>query len=147
MADNAVNLVVKLRSIDSLSNSLKKINEAVGDTNKKLRDLERTQKQINGFKDLQGASAKTAKSIEDASKKVKDLRQQLIAAENPSKALKREYSQSTRELKSLQQQQTKQNQALNDTRIKMQEAGIPINRLNSYERELSNSIKQTTIQL
>ena len=144
---NAVELIVKLKALDKLSEPLKKLNTAVQTTNSRLQALKSRQAEIADYKKLSQTLNDTGSALSKAKENAKNLERQLISVQNPTAKMKQEYAKARQEVTKLSAQQKSQTETLNKAKTALQQAGVPVNNLSSYNAKLTQSINKANQQL
>lgn len=143
-----LNLVDKatapLRSISSRSSEATRKLKEMRD---KVKELQKTQGDINSFKAMNRAIKDNAAAQTQAQQKVKALAEQIRNASNPSKALTREFEKAREAAKALKQQHHDQAAQLQNLRQKLQQAGISTNQLGQHEQRLRQQTEQANQSL
>ncbi|MCS6537755.1 hypothetical protein NYP79_32315, partial [Pseudomonas aeruginosa] len=79
---------------------------------------------MRAFRTQRGALEQVSTALAAQQARVKALAQQMAAAGNPTRALTRDYNRAIREAGFLKQQHLQQNQALQQLRTRLSNAGI-----------------------
>lgn len=139
---------------DKLSAPLSRIRGASGASAKSIKDLrdklgglEKTQKDVGKFRDLQKGLSETSIKMREAQNRSNELAAKMRSTAQPTAALRREFNQATRAAEDLKNKHGQQSQELQRLRSTLSSAGISTKNLSRDERELRSNISQTTQQL
>lgn len=140
---NDLRLRVLLSAIDRVTAPLRGIQrqssvagQALKATRDKLKALNESQKQINGFRELKQGLGATQTALQAARLKTQQLGQTLAQTQNPTRAMTREFEQAKRAMQQLKQQEIAQTQQLQQMRQRLNAAGISTRSLGEHERRL-----------
>lgn len=140
---NDLRLRVLLSAIDRVTAPLRGIQrqssvagQALKATRDKLKALNESQKQINGFRELKQGLGATQTALQAARLKTQQLGQTLAQTQNPTRAMTREFEQAKRAMQQLKQQEIAQTQQLQQMRQRLKAAGISTRSLGEHERRL-----------
>ena len=102
---DTMRLKVELEAINKASGPIRDmlkgttaLSKGVKEARDKLRELTAQQKQLDGFREASARVTETGKAMQEAGRKVRELRDALIASEAPSKNMTKEYQAAAREL-------------------------------------------------
>lgn len=147
MSSQALNLQVLFRGVDRLTGPLRQVTANVKRTRDELRQLEQTQRQLSGYRNLQNQLTGTGTALDQARQRARALQQELVATERPTKALRAAYTAATREVRSLTTAKQSQTQRLTALRQQLQASGLSTSNLAGQERRLADNISQVNARL
>ncbi len=108
-----------------------------------LREIERAQGDIAGFRKLKTGLGDTGTALRTARTRMAGLRQEIAAADKPTAALTRALSRAEREVTTLEATERKQAQSLQEMSLRLHTAGIDTNYLARHQRRLRTEAVQT----
>jgi TP901 family phage tail tape measure protein len=151
---NDLKLRVLLNAIDQATKPLRAIQrqsaeagQALKAAREKLKNLNDSQKQIGGFRELKQGLSATRAALEGARAHTQQLGRVLAQTRNPTRAMTREFEQAKRALQQLKGQETDQTLQLQQMRHKLQAAGISTRTLSEHERRLRQDISGANQQM
>ena len=105
---DTMRLKVELEAINKASGPIRDmlkgttaLSKGVKEAQHKLRELNAQQKQLEGFREASARVTETGKAMQEAGRKVRELRDALVASETPTQNMKKEYQAAARELRNL----------------------------------------------
>ncbi|NWB91618.1 phage tail tape measure protein [Pseudomonas agarici] len=113
----------------------------------RLKGLNESQKQINGFRELKQGLSSTRTELQAAHQRTQALGRALSQTQNPTRAMTREFEQAKRAMQQLKQQETAQTQQLQQMRQRLNAAGISTRSLGEHERRLRQDIINANQQM
>lgn len=116
-------------------------------TRDRLRDLDRAQADINGFRELKAGLRSTEAKMGEAQARVAALARQMSAADAPTKKLAAEFARAKRDAAALKNEHTQQSARLQQLRDRLGAAGVATGNLSSHERRLRGDIARTNEEL
>jgi len=116
-------------------------------TREQLKQLERQQSDISGWRALNNATKQTTQAISTNRDRVRELSRQMAQTSNPTKALTNDFRRAVREAHALKQKHQEQQRQLQGLRGRLNQAGISTRDLSSHERTLRQRIDSTNTQL
>jgi len=147
-------LKVELEAINKASGPLRDmlkgttaLSQGVKEARDRLRELNTQQKQLEGFRAANARVTETAQAMQEAGRRVRELRDALIASANPSKNMTTEYQAAARELRNLTKANERAKEAQASAAVDMQRAKIPVEELASRQANLARQIETTTRSL
>lgn len=150
----SLRLQVILGAVDQLTRPLQgmmqgshKLSGAVKDARDRLRDLEAQQKRIGNYTGATQALTDNARALGTARDKLRALRDQIIATEQPSRELNEQYKATRREVKQLERDNTRLARTQSDARTQIERSGLPVSQLATRQRELAAQIDRANGQL
>jgi TP901 family phage tail tape measure protein len=153
MANN-LQLRVLLNAIDKVTGPLRGIQrqstlagQALKAARDRLKGLNDSQKQINGFRELKQGLSSTRTELRSAQERTQALGRALSQTQNPTRAMTREFEQAKRAMQQLKQQETAQTQQLQQMRQRLNAAGISTRSLGEHERRLRQDIINANQQM
>ncbi|MGO4222123.1 phage tail tape measure protein [Lysobacter sp. TAF61] len=149
MAD--LKLQVILSAIDRATAPLRKITTGSSSTAQalkaarlQLRDLDRTQNQVQGFRRLSAQAGESGLAMKAAHQKAAQLRAEMAGVDAPTQKAARALAKAEREAVKLKNAHLGNLRALKESKGELASAGIAINRLSEHERHLRAEISRTT---
>ncbi|WP_421865166.1 phage tail tape measure protein [Motiliproteus sp.] len=140
--------------VEKASAPLRKVDKSAGataDTLKQTRDqlkqLQRQQKDVSSFRELQRATKQNRSEFAQATEVSKRLKRQLEATENPTKKLTREHERAARRVEQLKSKQIGYLKTLKDSRAKLEQAGVSTRKLADYQKQLDRRTQQASESL
>ncbi|WP_028696137.1 phage tail tape measure protein [Pseudomonas cremoricolorata] len=140
---NDLRLSVLLSTIDRATAPLRRINQGSQDTarglkaaRERLRELNTQQRDIAGWRTQLNQSRQTAQALQQAQERVRAVARQMAAAGAPIQAMTQQMRNAVAEARRLSQAQQQQAANLQQTRTRLQAAGIQTRNLASHERDL-----------
>lgn len=150
----SLRLQVILGAVDQLTRPLQgmmqgshKLSGAVKEARDRLRDLEAQQKRIGNYTGATQALTDNARALGTARDKLRALRDQIIATEQPSRELNEKYKATRREVKQLERDNTRLARTQADARTQIERSGLPVSQLATRQRELAAQIDRANGQL
>lgn len=147
-------LRIELEAINKASGPLRDmlkgttaLSQGVKEARDRLRELNTQQKQLDGFRAATARVTETAQAMQEAGRRVRELRDALIASANPSKNMTTEYQAAARELRNLTNANERAKEAQASAAVDMQRAKIPVEELASRQANLARQIETTTRSL
>ncbi|MCY1285128.1 tape measure domain protein [compost metagenome] len=102
-----------------------------------VREVEKPLRQANTFRDVSQSLEGTQRQIGAAKDRLRQLRDEMVRTEAPSKELQADYRNATNELKRLERQESAQIGQLRSYRSELQAAGVDVGNLAEEQRRLS----------
>lgn len=151
---NDLQLKVILQAVDRLSAPLKRAvagstatARAVKDLRDRMRDLNRAQSQIDGFRTVARQAAITGHNLQAAQERVRALAQQMAQAGGPSRQLAREFAAAKQEAGALKTQHTELIAKQQRLRSALEAAGHSTRNLAEHQRTLKSDAAAATTAL
>lgn len=145
---------VLLKGIDQLTRPLRTITtgstgaaKAIAATKTELQALNKTQRDIDGFRDLKTGTKNLGLQLADARAGAKRLKDEIAASENPTRKQARALATSEREVAKLSKRYTENMDKLRALRTRMEAAGVTTGNLDQHEKRLAASIATTNGRL
>lgn len=113
-----------------------KLAQSLKATRDRLKDIERAQNSIAGFRELKAGLRTTGTDLTAAQAKVRTLAQQMAATSSPTKKLTSDFAKAKREAATLGTEFTKQSADLQRMRDRMAAAGVSTSGLAQHEARL-----------
>lgn len=152
--DKSLRIQVLLQAVDKLTRPLrdvvagaKGVNKEIGETRKRLKDLQRAGDEVRAFRGLAQDLRRTDAEMAAAQQKVDGLARKLRDVEKPTRAMSAEFRRAQADSRALKQRHQEQSAELERLRRRLGEAGASTHRLGSYERELRGEISRTNAEL
>ena len=154
MTSQSLKLQVALNAVDKLTGPLQSmlkgstgLAKGIKGVKDQLADLNTQQKRLDGFtKSTEALNANRA-ALDRARDRVRELRAEVIASDDPHKKLTDAYRQARREAMKLERHQEALVRAHDDARRNVERLGTPINRLADRQRTLSQEIAKANDHL
>ncbi len=121
--------------------------QALKATRDRLKDLDRAQADVAGFRALKTGLAQTEAQLTEAQQRVARLAREMAQAEAPTKRLTSEFAKAKREAGGLKREHEQQATELQRMRARLGEAGIGTSDLARHERRLRDEIARTNGEL
>ena len=151
---NDLRIQVLLNAIDRVTAPLRSIQrqssvagQALKAARDKLKALNDSQRQLNGFRELKQGLSSTRTELQAAQQRTQALGRALAQTQNPTRAMTREFEQAKRAMQQLKQQETAQTQQLQQMRQRLNAAGISTRSLGEHERRLRQDIINANQQM
>lgn len=109
-----------------------------------VEQLQRPLNQIASVRDLQASLVENSKQLNDVRDRVRDLANELIASEKPTKAQQMAYRAATTEAKTLEQAISGQKSQLAQLSASLKSAGVDTNYLSNEQKRLSEDLAQAS---
>ncbi len=120
---------------------------ALGLTRDKLKEIERAQGDIAGFRVLKAGLHSTEQQMQAAQQRASALGREMAQTSNPTKALARDFAKAKGDAERLTRQHQAETRELGQLRDRLRTAGIATNDLARHERELRNNARQTNEEI
>lgn len=151
---NDLNLRVLFGLVDSVTRPLRNILSAnnqtatsLQETRNRLKELNKTQRDIGALRDLRAGMNATAGELAQARAKVASLAQAMRASGPPTAAMVREFEAAKVAAARLTQEHRDQHIQLHQLRTRLSGAGIDTRNLAQHERELRQNMQRTTEEM
>lgn len=135
------------RPLRDIANGSSRAAQALRGTRDRLKEIERAQADVGGFRELRAGLKSTEQAMQAAQTRLGQLTQKIQATENPTRAMTREFEKAKRE----EQQLTSQHQAdareLQELSLRLHTAGGDVNDLAGYQRRLRTAAVETNREL
>ncbi len=116
-------------------------------TRDRLKEIERAQADVAGFRQLKTGLRSTEQELTQAQSKVATLARAMNETSAPTKAMARDFARARTEAQKLEQQHTRETQELQQLRDRLRAAGIATTDLARHERELRRDVDATNREL
>lgn len=147
-------LQVLLNAVDRVSGPLRKIlggtsatAKALKEAKDRLRDLNRTQEQVQGFRKISAQASESAVALKAAQQKAAQLRAGMAGLENPTKKATLALDRAERSVGKLRRAHLDNLRALKDSKAGLDRSGLAVNKLAEHERRLRAETDRTTDQI
>ncbi|MFZ3485750.1 phage tail tape measure protein [Sphingomonas sp. 3-13AW] len=154
MADRNLRIRMLMEAADRVSRPLKDIaggsraaSAELRGTRDRLREIDRAQEQIQGFRTLKLGMRQTEQQMQSAQARVTALGREMAQATTPTRAMTREFEKAKREAGQLERQHRSEAIQLGELRTRLREAGIETRDLARHERELRERARDTNREL
>ncbi|MGO1072698.1 phage tail tape measure protein [Lysobacter sp. CA199] len=150
MSSNNLKLQVLLAAIDRVTGPLRKITGGTNTTARalkaakdRLRELDRAQTQMQGFRRLSAQATDSGNAMKAAHQRAAQLRASMAGVENPSQRAARALAKAERESTKLKNAHIGNLRALKSAKAELVAAGIEIKKLGENERRVRLEMTQT----
>lgn len=133
-----------LRSITGSSSATSK---ALRETRQRLKELQKAQDDLKGFRDLKAGTAKLHGELKTAQQRTTALGQAIAGTATSTRAQQREFAAAKRQASTLERQYNQNVQRLQTMRQALGAAGINTRNLAQHEIQLRSDIAATTRQM
>ena len=116
-------------------------------TRDRLKEIERAQADVAGFRQLKTGLRSTEQDLTRAQSKVATLARAMSETSAPTKAMARDFARARTEAQKLEQQHTRETQELQQLRDRLRAAGIATTDLARHERELRRDVDATNREI
>ncbi|SFR79737.1 phage tail tape measure protein [Sphingomonas jatrophae] len=151
MADRDLRIRMLLQAADKVTRPLRdiaggstKAGQALKVTRDRLKEIERAQADLQGFRQLKTGLRDTERASEAAQTKVGQLARAIAAAEKPNRQMSRDLERARRESQALTRQRDQELSQLQEFRTRLDAAGISTRNLVRHERELRDAAARTS---
>lgn len=135
------------RPLRDMAGGSRAASQALATTRDRLKQLERAQADIAGFRALKMGLRSTEAELQTARQRVTELGRAMGQTQNPTRAMTRDFQRAKQEAERLERQHAQETRQLGDLRTRMREAGIATNELARHEREVRRAIEGTNQEL
>lgn len=135
------------RPLREMAGGSTKAAQALKATRDRLKEIERAQADIKGFRELKLGLRASEQAMQTARAKATELGRALAQADTPTRALTRDFNRAKKEAEQLSQQHQADSQKLDTLRSRLREAGVATTDLVRHERELRREAARTTEQI
>ena len=133
-----------LRAIAGSSSNTSK---ALRETRQRLKELEKAQADLKGFRELKAGTQQLATHMNAARTRATELGKAIAATTAPTRAQRREFDAARRQADALGKQYQAQTQRLQRMRATMAAAGLDTRKLAQHERQLRDDVAASTQQM
>ncbi|MDW5418908.1 phage tail tape measure protein [Iodobacter sp. CM08] len=147
-------LEVVLKAIDKFTapfkgvlNQSKAVSKQVGELKNKMKDLDKTQGNIDSFKKLSRDTAQSSLQMKAAQERATALGKSLAEAANPTKKMSTEFNRAKKEAAELAAKHTQLVSRQQSLRTSLNAAGVSTRNLSQHQRELRQNATSTTAAL
>lgn len=151
---NDLRLQVLLNAIDRVTAPLRSIQRQSGEAAQalkaardRLKGLNDSQKQINGFRELKQGLSSTRTELQAAQQRTQELGRALSQTQNPTRAMKRDFERARTALQRLKDQETAQTRQLQTMRQSLQAAGISTRNLGQHSTQLRADMARANAEI
>ncbi|MBN8493068.1 MAG: phage tail tape measure protein [Burkholderiales bacterium] len=151
---DALRLRIELEAINRATGPLRDIlkgstalGKSIKETKARLKELETQGKQLESFKEVTSRLNETGAALNTARQRVRELRAEIIAADNPSKNLTDSYRQARSEVQKLERAHERATDAQRQANEDMRKAGVPVDELARRHANLAREISGARAQL
>ena len=135
------------RPLRDIANGSTRTAQALRATRDQLKEIERAQADVGGFRELRAGLRSTEQAMQAAQTRVGQLSQKLQATENPTRAMTREFERAKHEEQQLTRQHGLESRELQELSLRLNTAGIEVNDLATHQRRLRTEAMQTNREL
>lgn len=154
MAESNLRLNVIMGMVDRITAPMQQVTSQTGRMSDEIKasqnELERlgtTSNDIAKFRNLKRGVADTGQEMEAAQRRVDALARQMREAENPSRSLTQEFNKARREVDNLRGAHDRENRELEETRRRLNDAGVSTKDLNGATRRIREETQRYTDDL
>jgi len=133
-----------LRAIAGSSSNTSK---ALRETRQRLKELEKAQADLKGFRELKTGTQQLATQMNAARTRATELGKAIAATTAPTRAQRREFDAARRQADALGKQYQAQTRRLQTMRANMAAAGMDTRKLAQHERQLRDAVAASTQQM
>jgi phage-related tail protein len=133
-----------LRAIAGSSSTTSK---ALRETRQRLKELEKAQGELKGFRALKAGTQQLAMQMHAARSRATELGKAIAATTAPTRAQRREFEAARRQADALSKQYQLQMRRLQSMRTTLSAAGMDTRKLAQHERQLRDAIAASTQQM
>ncbi len=135
------------RPLRDIAGASGKTAQALKATRDRLKEIDRAQSDIAGFRQLKAGLRSTESDLAAAKTKVTALARAISQTEAPTRAMTREFARARTEAQRLDQQHQRETQQLQQLRDRLRAAGVATSDLARHERELRRDAEGTNREL
>jgi len=135
------------RPLRDIAGGSRAASQALAGTRDRLKDLERAQGDIAGFRALKMGLRSTETDLQAARQRVTELGRAMGQTSNPTRAMTRDFQRAKQEAERLERQHAQETRQLGDLRTRLGQAGIATTDLARHERELRREVAGTNQEL
>ncbi|KQN29693.1 phage tail tape measure protein [Sphingomonas sp. Leaf38] len=135
------------RPLRDIASGSSRAAQALKATRDRLKEIERAQADVGGFRELKAGLRTTEQSMQSAQTRVAALAREMQQTENPARALSREFERAKREAQQLTRQHDAESRELQTLRDRLRAAGVSTADLGRHERELRDHAADTNREL
>ncbi|BAU76129.1 tape measure protein [Metapseudomonas furukawaii] len=132
-----MNPEVELRLTADLDDAAREVAGFRKEFGRLVQEVEKPLRQVNSFRDVGQSLVGTQRQIAATKDRLRQLRDELVRSEAPSKELQADYRNVTTELRRLERQELAQIGQLRNLREELQGAGVDVGNLAAEQRRLS----------
>ncbi|MFC3579518.1 phage tail tape measure protein [Sphingomonas hylomeconis] len=154
MADRNLRIRMLLEAADKVTRPLRdmaqgssRLAQSLRATRDRLKDIQRAQSDIGGFRELKAGVRLTEQAMQAAQTRVGALAREIQQTENPTRAMTREFERARREAQQLSRQHDAESRELQTLRDRLRAAGVSTGDLARHERELRDRAADTNREL
>lgn len=154
MADRSLRIRMLLEAADRVTKPLRdiaggssKAAQALKATRDRLKEIDRAQADIAGFRQLKAGLASTGEAMQAARARASQLGREMAEADAPTRKLARDFDKARREAERLTRQHQSESRQLQDLREQLRAAGVETNDLARHERRLRTESSRTNGEL
>lgn len=135
------------RPLREIAGGSTKAAEGLRATRDRLKEIDRAQTNIAGFRGLKTGLRQTEGALDAARARAAALGREVAQTQNPTRALTRDFNRAKVELQQLERQHQAETRQLGELRDRLRTAGIATTDLARHERELRREAGRTTDEL
>jgi len=135
------------RPLRDIAGGSRAASQALAGTRDRLKDLQRAQGDIAGFRALKMGLRSTETDLQAARQRVTELGRAMGQTANPTRAMTRDFQRAKQEAERLERQHAQETRQLGDLRTRLGQAGIATTDLARHERELRRQVEGTNQEL
>jgi TP901 family phage tail tape measure protein len=135
------------RPLRDMTQGSSRLAQSLRGTRDRLKDIQRAQADIGGFRELKAGLRTTEQAMQAAQTRVGALARQIQQTENPTRAMSREFERARREAQQLTRQHDAESRELQTLRDRLRAAGVSTADLARHERDLRDRAADTNREL
>lgn len=154
MADRNLRIRMLLEAGDRVTRPLRDIAQgstraaqALKATRDRLKEIERAQADVGGFRELKAGLRTTDQALQAAQTRVGQLAREMQQTASPTRAMTREFERAKREAQELSRQHDTETRELQTLRDRLRAAGVATRDLARHERQLCDRASDTNREL
>ncbi len=154
MADRSLKIKMLLEAGDKVTRPLRDIAngstraaQALRATRDRLKEIERAQADVGGFRELKAGLRTTEQSMQAAQTRVGQLAREMEQTANPTRKMTREFEKAKREEQQVTRQHELDARELQELSLRLHSAGVDVDDLASHQRRLRTEAMQTNREL
>lgn len=149
MGDRSLRLEILIAGIDRATRPMLAVKRGAGDMAKglkeardRLRQLEATQRDTEGFRKLEGDIVTTTLELRKARQAAAELQAKFQAAEEPTKRLANQFTRAREAVAKLEAQQRSETTRLSELKTKLESAGVSTGDMARHQDRLQHEIRE-----
>ncbi|MEG3089755.1 phage tail tape measure protein [Sphingomonas sp. PB4P5] len=135
------------KPLRDIANGSSRASQALRATRDRLKEIERAQADLAGFRQLKTGLRSTEQAVQASQTRVGQLAREMQQAGTPTRELTRDFTRARAEAQRLTRQHETESQELQQLRDRLRAAGVSTSDLARHERELRDSAADTNREL